>query len=311
MIRADANMTNHTGYECGRGMLIESGSGIALNDAILQDWQTEFKNPTGFTITAGTLKTNSDGDIDTDGFNERHGWYEINSVADAIDITNDSVKRIKPAFRIHGLSGSTCDVVVNSVSLTQGTDYWVDDLGDGSHLLQLNGNLLASESLQLEVASAGTVVTPDSASLSLATFAPTVTASENQSVTPSTAALTLTTFAPDVLATANRVVTPGSATLSLNSFAPTASTSDELVVVPGTAILNLTKSPAPDVLITDNVLVTPGLATLILAAFEPSVLTDSNVVVTPATATLALTTFRPNLGGLNLPPSYLYYFQMR
>jgi hypothetical protein len=295
----------------GMHYLIETGASLALDNTILTDYRDDIATPATLTLTTGTLKTDSPGDANTDGFNERHWWHEINAVADAIDITNDSVKRIKPAFRIHGLSSGTCDVVVDSVSLTQNTDYWVDDLGDGSHLLQLDGNLLASESLQLEVASAGTVVTPDSASLSLATFAPTVTASENQSVTPSTAALTLTTFAPDVLATANRVVTPGSATLSLNSFAPTASTSDELVVVPGTAILNLTKSPAPDVLITDNVLVTPGLATLILAAFEPSVLTDSNVVVTPATATLALTTFRPNLGGLNLPPSYLYYFQMR
>lgn len=113
-------------------------------------------------------------------------------------------------------------------------------------------------------------VTPTTASLTLATFAPTVTATANQTVTPGTASLTLATFAPTVTTTAHKTVTPDAASLSLTTFAPTVTT-------------------------TGNQVVTPSPASLSLTAFAPTVVASDHKVVTPTTATLALTGFAPTV----------------
>lgn len=137
-----------------------------------------------------------------------------------------------------------------------------------------------------------TLVTPGVASLTTATFAPTVTATANQLVTPGVAALTATTFAPTVLTPT--VVTPGIATLALTGFAPTvtASSGSSPTVTPGTASLAATTF-APTVTATAHVTVIPAIATLSLASFAPTVLTPR--LVTPGIATLSLTGFAPTV----------------
>ena len=74
------------------------------------------------------------------------------------------------------------------------------------------------------------VVIPPSVALTLATFAPTVTATDAGLVTPTTVALTLTTFAPTVTAGSAPVVTPDLVALVLTTFAPVVMSA----TVPGT-----------------------------------------------------------------------------
>lgn len=145
-------------------------------------------------------------------------------------------------------------------------------------------------------ATANETYTPSTASLTLTTFAPTVTTP--QTVTPSTASLTLTAFDPTVTATANQVATPDTAALTLTTFAPTADLSNANTVTPGTASLSLTTF-APTVTATANLVATPDTATLALSAFAPTVSTASaSVTVTPDTAALTITTYAPSLSSV-------------
>jgi hypothetical protein len=109
----------------------------------------------------------------------------------------------------------------------------------------------------------GQLYEPTTASLSLATFAPTVTASEgsNVTVTPSTLSLSLATFAPTVTLSANQIVTPETASLSTATFAPTVTTTANIVVTPDVTSLSLsafapevTASGAPVVVVTPRVI---------------------------------------------------------
>jgi hypothetical protein len=111
-------------------------------------------------------------------------------------------------------------------------------------------------------------------------------------VIPGTASLTLTTFAPTVTVTANQNVTPGPATLTLTTFAPTVSTPRN--VIPGTAALTLTTF-APTVSTGNNIEVIPGSASLTLQTFAPTVQAGNNIEVIPGTASLTLTTFAPTV----------------
>jgi hypothetical protein len=95
------------------------------------------------------------------------------------------------------------------------------------------------------------VVVPTTATLTLTTFAPTVTATQNQLVVPTTKALVITTFAPTVTASDHKVVTPTTATLTLTTFAPVVTATDHQVVTPGVAALVLTTF-APTVTATNN-----------------------------------------------------------
>lgn len=79
----------------------------------------------------------------------------------------------------------------------------------------------ANVHLAIAEAAANVTVTPSTASLTLTTFAPTVTATAGVTATPTTAGLTLATFAPTVTTTANVTATPTTATLNLTMFAPT------------------------------------------------------------------------------------------
>lgn len=160
--------------------------------------------------------------------------------------------------------------------------------------------------------SAPQLVTPGTASLTTARFAPTVTISVNMLVTPGLATLTTTRFAPTV--TTPRLVTPGIATLSLAAsaptvifglrvtpgpaalattrFAPAVTTTAHQTVTPGVAALTLT-GLAPQV--RTPRLVTPGVASLTLVAQAPSVSFSAHLVVTLGNAALALATFPPTV----------------
>ena len=118
------------------------------------------------------------------------------------------------------------------------------------------------------VAVAGQTVTPDPLPLILAPFAPVVSVSNNQLVTPATATLTTAAFAPTV--STPRLVVPGVLGLTITTFAPVVA----LSVIPGVAALTLATF-APTV--STPRLATPGVLALTLTTFAPSITVGVNV----------------------------------
>lgn len=93
------------------------------------------------------------------------------------------------------------------------------------------------------------VVTPNTASLATAAFAPTVTASDHKVITPGTASLATTAFAPTVLTSSNVLVAPGTASIALTTFAPTVTAPITSMV--GTLAVTIT-AHAPNVSVSSN-----------------------------------------------------------
>lgn len=150
------------------------------------------------------------------------------------------------------------------------------------------------------------VIVPPKATLTLTTFAPTVTveaAGGPQTIVPPTATLTLTMFAPVI----GIGIIPAAAALTLTTFAPVM----RLAVIPPTAALTLTTF-APTVLTPQTI--TPPTAALTLTTFAPAVTVGVRIIppaasltlstfvpqlretVTPTTAALTITTFAPVIG---------------
>lgn len=136
-----------------------------------------------------------------------------------------------------------------------------------------------------------TVVTPDPAALTSATFAPASTVTTNIQIVPDVASLASATFAP--VAIAPRVVTPGVANLTTAGLAPTAQA--PRVAVPAPVVLT-TACLAPDVEISgpSGLTLTPGTAALAATSFSPSTLVPRQS--TPGTTGLAISTFGPVVG---------------
>jgi hypothetical protein len=143
-------------------------------------------------------------------------------------------------------------------------------------------------------ATSNETVVPSVLSLTLATFAPTATASDSQSVTPDVASLSITGFAPNVTASDAQLVTPDTAILTITVFAPTVTASDEQTVTPDVASLTLTTF-APTVTATDDQTVTPGIASLTISTFVPTIQLGDSQSVTPGTVGLTLATFAPSV----------------
>lgn len=119
--------------------------------------------------------------------------------------------------------------------------------------------------------SAPVLVTPGVLAMTLATFAPVVTATAHILVTVGLLSLVLTTYAPTVtVSTPNVTVTPDPATLTLSTFAPTVTASNHQLVTPDPAALTLSTF-APTVTSTQHQLVTPGTTDLIVTMFAPTV----------------------------------------
>lgn len=136
------------------------------------------------------------------------------------------------------------------------------------------------------------VVTPGTLALSLAAFAPVVTATANVLVTAGLIALSLSTFAATVTATDHKLVTPGTASLSLATFAPTVGIG--VVATPLTASL-ATSAFAPDVAVTNNQFVTPETVALATSTFAPTVTASDHKTATPTTASLATAALAPTV----------------
>jgi hypothetical protein len=179
------------------------------------------------------------------------------------------------------------------------TRAWVQDpefgVGIGARADIANSQVFIDvATIEVNYTDASVLVTPGVASLISSTFAPTVTATQNQLVTPGLVSLTLASFAPTV--STPRVVTPDPAALTLTTFAPTVTGGSGTTVTPGLAELTFALF-APVVTTTDHQTVVPGPLGLTLTGFAPTVSATANVLVTPDTASLILTGFAPVVAG--------------
>ena len=185
----------------------------------------------------------------------------------------------------HQINGVAATGVVHTNSIANFTASWYRILSatftGNASCSNSSGDWVAGIIVLKSVAAGGTTVTPTTASLTTATFAPTVTATNHQTVTPTTKALVLTTFAPTVTASDHKTVTPTTAALVTSAFAPTVAITDHKTVTPITAELVLTTF-APTVTGGGDISVVPSTAALTLTTFAPTVSTTQNV---PATTT--------------------------
>ncbi len=139
----NSGLSDATTYEIARAWFLETGSGYGVDSTRLTDFWNDVKAPATLGFTTGSAKENATGDVDTDGFNERFGWYEINcaSGAASFSMTISSGTRHMPAFRLNSHTvGPSPTVSINSLSATHGIDYVWDDLADGTGILQLLAN---------------------------------------------------------------------------------------------------------------------------------------------------------------------------
>jgi hypothetical protein len=135
-----------------------------------------------------------------------------------------------------------------------------------------------------------TTVTPPTASLTTATFAPAVTTPVLATV--GVVSLTTAAFAPTVTATANVTATPPTASLSTTTYAPTV-TAPALATV-GAASLTTTLL-APVVTATAGQRSTPTPGALSLSTFAPIVVATDPKLTAPGTLALLLSGLAPDV----------------
>lgn len=186
---------------------------------------------------------------------------------------------------------------VEASLITDYTDLRLEFLtsASGGTAAKARGGAVSWAELEVpSVAAVDTTVTPGTASLRTATFAPSVTTTLNQTATPGTAALITAAFAPTVTATAHQTVTPSTASLTLAAFAPTVTGGAGTTVVPGTASLAVSTF-APIVTASDHKTLTPATASLTTTGFAPTVTANANQTVTPGAAALSLMPLAPTV----------------
>jgi hypothetical protein len=146
------------------------------DDVDIDTYSTDYTTPDvsgTVTMATGAIKTNSTGDDDTDGWNEREGSYEFNasSINEVkFDLDTGSITKHKPVFRIHNYTASTEPLVKYNNSLrTEGTDYLVSmegDLGNDVVLIHWLHDVTGSEFEMGIIPAASTIGTPASLSSS-------------------------------------------------------------------------------------------------------------------------------------------------
>lgn len=229
-----------------------------------------------------------------DGFDKSPGTPPADATA-----TNNTTALVigGTPFATQLLSGSVDEVAVYNVALSAATALAHYNAGAGTNhqlVTPTTASLTTATFAPAVTGGAGLTVTPSTASLALSAFAPTVTATAHQTVTPGAASLSTTTFAPTVTAAAGLTLVPGTASLALTAFAPTVAATAHQTVTPGVAALTATRF-APTVTATAHQLVTPGVASLTLATFAPTVTAAAGLTLVPTTASLSTSTFAPTI----------------
>lgn len=279
----------------------QGGSAITLNifDVAAGTWnETNTTTVTGTAITATELRLGKW--VASDDYDGDIAWVAFWS--DALPSGLNSSTEVQ-----HFFAGATIQQIISRqpsyLFVLDGTQDIVNLMGDGAKQTSITGTAQSTNApygltgyghtiaaVTVDAPAGAASVTPGIATLTLTAFAPTVTATANQTLTPGTASLALTARTPT--ATVNTGLTPGTATLALTAFAPSVVTPTS--VTPGTATLTLTAF-TPAVTTGASSTLTPGLATLALAAFAPTVTATANQSLTPGIATLTLTAFAPTV----------------
>jgi len=140
-----------------RGFLLQSAA--TIDGAGLTAWRDNLAAPGTLTVATGTLKTDAAGDTNADGFNERHGWYEVTGTAGGATFTLPvaSGSRHMPAFRVTG-PATVAGVTINGSAATAGTDYVLDTVAANTHVVQLLSTRTADTTVAL-VAETNALVT--------------------------------------------------------------------------------------------------------------------------------------------------------
>lgn len=145
-----ASVSVGTEYSLRRSVLLRQSA--AISGEQLSDFRSDISSPATLTFTSGSLKTDAAGDENADGYNERHGWQEITCSGGAahwsIDVPTD-VTRYGLAFRLWGWIDTFTLLEINGSPAVEGTDFVFDNLGDGTMILQLLGDITADTELQL------------------------------------------------------------------------------------------------------------------------------------------------------------------
>ena len=143
------NLTAGTNYRVARAFLIETGNGATLDGAQLSAFRDDVAGPATLTYATGSVKADAAGDTNADGFNERHGWYEINCSGGLAEFTLPvpSGKRHMPAFRLHGWTNTNTALSINGSPATADVDYVIDEVASGVAVLQLLSTRTANTTL--------------------------------------------------------------------------------------------------------------------------------------------------------------------
>jgi hypothetical protein len=134
---------------------VEQVGNLALDSTLLGQVRSDLLNPATLSVATGTLTTNAAGDTDTDGFVERHGWYQMacDGSAEWTLPLGSASARVMPQFFLTGYAlGSSPRVTLNGEVAVAGEDYWLDTTGSVA-LLQLAD--LYTEDLEIAVQAAG------------------------------------------------------------------------------------------------------------------------------------------------------------
>lgn len=122
-------------------VMYESGTSVAANQSFREAILDDFEQPAALTVTTGSLNTAADGDDDTDGYNERHGWYELTASSNAVAFAFDNVTdRVRPQFHVASMT-TVGTVLVDGTAQTLDTDYWATPDGAGGYLVGFTGTL--------------------------------------------------------------------------------------------------------------------------------------------------------------------------
>jgi hypothetical protein len=141
-----------TSYRVARAFLMRAAS--ALDGATLTAWRDALASPGTLSFTTGSAKTDAEGDTNADGFNERHGWYEVNCSGGGAEWTLPvaSGTRHFPVFRLHGWTNTNVDLNINGSPAVSGTDYVIDDLGGSVAVLQVLADYTADVDFEVTAA---------------------------------------------------------------------------------------------------------------------------------------------------------------
>jgi hypothetical protein len=148
-VNGNATLRN-TLYNIARCYLVRTGEDLTLDSDVLTGFRDDIATPATITFYTGTLKTDATGDADVDGFNELHGWYEVNCTPQGLRIDflkGDPVLRFYPIFRLHSYSLVSPKVSIDGDIGVDGVDYVLDDFEDGTAILQILSDITEDTSV--------------------------------------------------------------------------------------------------------------------------------------------------------------------